>query len=171
MDRIIGLDAEMLKEMSLLLISDIVIILILGYLLYNPVKDFMKKRSDSIKNKIQSAEQALNDANNLKAEYEAKLKNIDNEKSDILDKARKIAKDKEREIIENAKEEAQIIKNRATIEIQREQDKAQDEMKTQIIELSTEMASRYVTEALSNDDQKKLLDNVINSLEESQWQN
>ncbi|MFV0440745.1 MAG: F0F1 ATP synthase subunit B [Lachnospirales bacterium] len=168
---IVNFDMMMVKQMVLLLISDLVIIFILGKLLYNPVKDFLRKRTERIANDIDKSEKALSDANALKAEYEAKLKDIDKEKADILEKARKLASDKEKDIIDLAKDEANVIKNRAMLDIKREEDKARDDMKSSIIEISTLMASRYVATNLTEDNQNKLLDEVIDSLGEVKWQN
>lgn len=157
-------------QMILLLISDIVIVYILYKLLYNPVLEFLAKRREKIEGQLNDAEQALNEANALKAQYDEKLKDIAKEKSEILDNARKVAKDREREIIEDAKNEADVIKNRALLDIKREEDRAKDDMKKQIIEISTIMASSYVATSLTDEDQNKLLNEAIESLEGTQWQ-
>lgn len=158
-------------QMILLLISDIVIVYILYKLLYNPVLEFLAKRREKIEGQLNDAEQALNEANALKAQYDEKLKDIAKEKSEILDNARKVAQDREREIIEDAKNEAGVIKNRALLDIKREEDRAKDDMKKQIIEISTIMASSYVATNLTDEDQNKLLNEAIESLEGTEWQN
>ncbi len=170
-DRIIGFDVELLMQMLPIYVSLAVIIYILGKLLYNPVLEFLDKRKNKIATELDDAQKALDEANALKADYEAKLKDIDAEKAEILEHARKVASDKEKEIIENAKEEANTLKNRAMLDIKREEDKARDDMKSSIIEISTLMASRYVATNLTNEDQSKLLDEVIESLGEVKWQN
>lgn len=158
-------------QMILLIISDIVIVYILYKLLYNPVLEFLAKRREKIEGQLNDAEQALNEANALKAQYDEKLKDIAKEKSEILDNARKVAQDREREIIEDAKNEAGVIKNRALLDIKREEDRAKDDMKKQIIEISTIMASSYVATNLTDEDQNKLLNEAIESLEGTEWQN
>ncbi len=170
-DRIIGFDMPLVMQLLPIWVTLVVIIFILYKLLYNPVSDFLDKRENKIATELKDAQKALDDANALKADYEAKLKNIHDEKADILDHARKIASDKEKEIIENAKEEANTLKNRAMLDIKREEDKARDDMKSSMIEISTLMASRYVATNLTSDDQNKLLDEVIESLGEVKWQN
>ncbi len=169
-DRIIGFDMALVMQMLPIFVSLAVIIYILYRLLYNPVLEFLDKRENKIATELRDAEKALEEANALKADYESKLKNIDNEKAEIIEHARKIASDKEKEIIANAKEEANTLKNRAMLDIKREEDKARDDMKSSMIEISTLMASRYVATNLSTDDQNKLLDEVIESLGEVKWQ-
>ncbi|MFV0520319.1 MAG: F0F1 ATP synthase subunit B [Lachnospirales bacterium] len=170
-DRIIGFDKELVLQLIPQWISTAVVIFILGKLLYNPVKDFLRKREEKIAGNLGAAQKSLDDANALKSEYEEKLKNIDIEKADILEKARKIASDKEKEVLQQAHDEANTVKNRALLDIKREEDKARDSMKSSIIEISTLMASRYVATSLSDEDQNKLLDEVIESLGEVKWQN
>ncbi len=170
-DRIIGFDMQTVLGLIPQWISTAVVIFILGKLLYNPLKEFLRKREEKIATNLSTAQKSLEDAHALKSEYEEKLKNIDIEKADILEKARKIASEKEKEVLRVAHEEAASIKNRALLDIKREEDKARDNMKSSIIEISTLMASRYVATTLSEADQNKLLEEVIESLGEVKWQN
>lgn len=171
MDRMLGFDQQFINETVFLFINVCIIVFVLGKLLYNPVKEFLKKRSDGIKEKLDNAKISLKNADELKLEYENKLKGIEAERAEILDKARKLAKDTEFEIISQAKEEAQIIKNRAMLDIEREEERAKDDMKTQIIELSSIIASRYISKEIDSDTQSKLLEEVIEDLGEVKWQN
>ena len=55
------------------------------------------------------------------------------------------------------------------VDIQREQEKAKDEIKKQIIEVSSIMASRFVAEAIDREKQEKMVDEVISDLGEVKW--
>ncbi len=170
MDYLLSLDQQLISQMILQSISTIVLALILAKVLYNPVKDFMKKRSEGIKAQLETAKKSEENAKVLKNDYEKKLGKIEIERTEILEDARKRGKDTEFEIIQEAKNEAKAIKERAMKDIEREKERAKDEMRTQIIELSSELAKKYVEKTIDEETQNKLLDEVISSLGEAKWQ-
>ena len=55
------------------------------------------------------------------------------------------------------------------VDIQREQEKAKDEIKKQIIEVSSLMAGKFVAASIDQNEQNKLVDEVISDLEEVKW--
>jgi len=144
---------------------------ILTKLLYKPVLKFLNDRKEKVAKQIDSAQQQLAEAEALRIKYEGKLKDIDAERDDILDKARDRAKQSEAEIIERAKKEAETIKSRAMLDIQRAEEKAKDDMKKEIIEISSLMASRFVAASMNEEEQNKLVNEVISGLGEVKWQN
>ncbi len=169
-DFLIRFDSTLVANLIFQWINTAIMILILGKLLYNPMKKFLADRRESIAKNISDAETAAKEANVLKAEYELKLKDIAAERAEILENARKIAKDTELEIISEAKKEAEVIRNRAALDIEREQEKAKESMKAEIIEISTLIATKYVTEAIDESTQNRLFDEVIESLGDTSWQ-
>jgi len=159
----------MLKDLAFQLLNTCILCAVLSYLLYKPVKNMLASRKDKIENQISSAETQLAEATKMKALYEEKLKAVDKEKDIILSDARSKAVQREQEIIAEAKAEAEALKNRAMVDIQREQEKAKDEIKKQIIEVSSIMASRFVAASINQKEQDKLVNEVISDLEEVKW--
>ncbi len=170
MDTMIYFGAEFLDGIVYYIINVAIIAGALSYFLYEPVKKFMHERQERIKKQINDAENIEKEAIQLKSEYEEKLSKINVERTEILEDARKRATKMEAEIIAEAKEEAMKIKKRAMLDIEREEERARDDMRTQIIELSTSMASRYVEVNIDDETQNKLLDEVISDLGEVKWQ-
>ncbi len=171
MDRILGFfDKPMLINLAIQWVNTVFLAAILSYILYNPVKNFMRKRTERIQNQIDTAESDLKAANQLKVEYELKLREIEAERNEILEAARKRAQDREDAIIKEAKVEAQALKARAEQEIAQEKLKARDEIKTQIIEISSFIAGRYVAQAMDKQASAKLLEESIRELGVIEWQ-
>ena len=168
-DFILSLDVNMLKDVAFQLWNTVILCAVLSYLLYKPVKNFLAARRERIAGEINSAESKLAQADKMKALYEGKLKAIDKEKESILSEARNKALQREQEIIAEAKAEAEALKNRAMVDIQREQEKAKDEIKKQIIEVSSIMASKFVAASIDQSQQDKLVDEVISDLGEVKW--
>jgi len=159
----------MLKDVAFQLLNTCILCAVLSYLLYKPVKNFLAARREKIAGDIKSAENQLKEANEMKAMYERKLREIDKEKEAILGEARNRAVLREQEIIADAKKEAETLKNRAMVDIQREQEKAKDEIKKQIIEVSSIMAGKFVSVSIDQKQQDRLVDEVISDLGEVKW--
>jgi len=136
---------------------------------YKPVKAFLNKRSDKIDEKLKNAQDNLMFANDMKERYEKKLVEVEQEKEDILDNAKKNGLERREEIITLAKRESEQMKSRANLEIEREKDKVKDEVKAQIIDISSELARRIIRENINNDSSVKLIDEVIDELEDTSW--
>ncbi len=168
---ILTLDSQLIYSVIVQLISTGILCLILSKLLYKPVTEFLEKRRKRIESSINEANTKLADADNLKAEYELKLKEIEKEKATILEEARARAKQNEAQIIEEARKEAEAIKNRAALDIEREQEKAREEVRLQIIEVSSLIASKFISEKINQAEQDKLVEQVIADLGEVKWQN
>lgn len=171
MDRMIGLDLQTLIATSISLINVSVLCFIMYKLLYNPVKKFLAARTERITTQLLNTDTNLKNAEALKADYEEKLSHIENERLEIYAVAQKRALEKYNQILMEAKQESEAIKSRAMLDIKREQAKAKDEMKTQIIEVSSLMASRFVANSMDTNMQNKLLEEVISDLEDVKWLN
>ncbi len=166
---VITLDKQFVIQICIQLINTGILCFILTKLLYNPVRNFLNARKQKIADEIDEAAGKLDEAEKLKAEYEEKLKNIDNERNEILESARDSAKKNSRQIISDARKEADLIKNRAEKDIKNEREKAKDDMKKEIIEVSSEMSRRFIAKEISSDEQQKLFDDTVKELEELEW--
>ena len=57
------------------------------------------------------------------------------------------------------------------LDIEREQAKVQDEVKKQIIKVSTAMSEKFIAAKISESEQEKLVEETIRDLEGVKWQN
>ena len=170
-DRIFGLDAQMLGAALFVIVNVLLLITLLSYLLYLPVKKFMADRSNKIETNIRESATNRENAEALKADYEAKLKNINKEADEILAEARKKAIVREDEIIREAKAEAERIMHRAHLEIEREKEQAKDDMRKEIIEVATLMASKFVANSMDVKTKDALIEETLNDMGDSTWLN
>jgi F-type H+-transporting ATPase subunit b len=168
-DGIIEFSKYMLENLGFQMFNTVIVIGFLSYFLYNPVKKMMQERTNGINKQITDSESNLKESNNLKLSYESKLKDIEKERTEILDNARKIAIETEKNIVLEAKKEAEIIKTRAMSDIKLEEEKSKDAIKNQMIEISMLMAQKYISTNIDEATQNKLLEEVISDLGDSKW--
>lgn len=158
--RLFGLDYQLLFDASITAINVFILFILLSFILFNPVRNMLKKRQDKITSDRENAEADKKEALAMKQEYEVKLKAANKEAEGILSDARKVAKHNEEKIVADAKQEAARIIARANTEAELEKQKAADEVKQQIIAVARLMASKVVAESISEADSQALLNRL-----------
>ena len=164
LDRLIGFDPQLLYEMFWTAINIFILFFGLSYLLFNPVRDMLEKRKQKIAGELADA------ANEMKAEYEQKLKEVSKEADAILEEARRKGKAKEAEIIQEAKAEAARIVERGNREVELERKKALDDMKQEIVSIASLMAEKVVASSIDMKVQDELIEETLKEMGESTWQ-
>lgn len=170
MERLIGFDPQLLMDAAIMGINIFILFFGLSYLLFNPVRDVLEKRRQKIAGELEEAASDKENAAIMKAEYEARLKEVDKEAEGILEDARKKAKKREAEIIEEAKTEAARILERANREIELERKKALDDMKQEVISIAALMAGKVVSASIDMKTQDALIEETLKEMGESTWQ-
>lgn len=164
-----NLDAQLLFDTALLAIAVFFLVLAMSYLLFNPARKMLKDRQERISNDIDSAKEDKENAAALKAEYEAKLKEVDKEAEEILADARQKALKNQAKIIDEAKEEASRIVKRAQEEAELEKKHAMDDMKQEMIAIAAMMAQKVVAASIDTNIQSTLVDETLKEMGESTW--
>lgn len=170
MERLFDLDLQLLADATLTAISVFVLFLLASYLLFNPARELLKKRQDKIKDDIDTANKDKEDAAALKADYDAKIKDIQKESEEILSEARKKAKANEVQIIAEAKEEANRIIKNAENEALLEKQRAYDEMKQEMISIASLMAGKVVAQSIDTTIQESLIEETLKEVGDKTWQ-
>ena len=170
MERLFDLDLQLLADATLTAISVFVLFLLASYLLFNPARELLKKRQDKIKDDIDAANKDKEDAAALKADYDAKIKDIQKESEEILSEARKKAKANEAQIIAEAKEEANRIIKNAENEALLEKQRAYDEMKQEMISIASLMAGKVVAQSIDTTIQESLIEETLKEVGDKTWQ-
>lgn len=168
--RLFDLDLQLLADATLMIIAVFVLFLIASYFLFNPVREMMAKRQAKIKGELDSAAKDREDASLLKEQYEEKLKNINIEAEAILSDARKHALENENKIVAQAKDEAARIIDRARVEAELEKQKAADDVKREMVVLASIMAGKVVKASIDTTVQESLVNETLKEIGESTWQ-
>lgn len=171
MDRLIGFDPQLLHDAVLTGINIFILFFALSYLLFNPAREVLEKRRKKIADELAQAASDQTDAAAMKAEYEAKLKDVNKEAENILETARRKAKVREAEMLDEAKAEAARIIERANREIELEKKKALDDMKQEVVNIAALMAQKAVSGSIDVKIQDALIDETLKEMGESTWQN
>ncbi|ADL06511.1 F0F1 ATP synthase subunit B [Lacrimispora saccharolytica] len=170
MERLLGFDPQLLFDSFITGVNIFILFFALSYMLFNPVREALERRKQKIAGELKSAADDKEAAHAMKEEYEARLQEVKKEAEAILEDARKRAKQREAEIIAEAREEADRIVIRGNREVELERKKALDDMKDQIISIASLMAGKVVAASIDTTVQNALIDETLKEMGESTWQ-
>ncbi|MFA9464809.1 MAG: F0F1 ATP synthase subunit B [Velocimicrobium sp.] len=170
-DRLFGLDAQLLADTVIELLAIFVLFVGMSYLLFNPARTFLKKRQDKIHEEMETAAKNNANADALKLKYINKLDGIEKEAEQILSDSRKTALKKENDIVEEAKQEASRIIDRANKEVELEKNKVKDEVKQEIISMACLMAGKVANASMDEKQQAELIETTLKEMGDKTWQN
>jgi F-type H+-transporting ATPase subunit b len=164
-ERLFGMDAQTGFQVLPHLVNFILLAILLTFLLYKPVRAFLHERADRIARELDEAEATRMAALELKAQYDQRLKDIEMERTAILDDARKLAAERRNREIAEVKKEIDALKARADVDIAAEKDRVKDQMEQAIIDISTGMANKLLAVTIDPALHTRLFDEAIAELE------
>lgn len=168
--RLFGLDFQTLISIGIQLFNGIVLAVGLTFILYKPVKEFMRKRRDGIQSKMDNAQETMVKANALIAEYDKKVQEIDIQCAHMLETARLKAADESKSILEEAKQEANEIKKRSLENVDEDRKRLKKETHRYVVELASLIAEKYIAQTIDDQTQDALFEETMAQLETAQWQ-
>ena len=171
MERLFGLDFQLIADASLMIVAVFGLFLLMSYLLFNPARKLLNDRREKIRGDLENASKDKENAAALKAEYESRLANVDKEAEEILSDARRRGLANENQIIAQAKEEASRIIERARVEAELEKQKMADEVKKEIVSVASLMAGKLVAASIDPAVQAQLINETLKEMGEGTWQN
>jgi F-type H+-transporting ATPase subunit b len=148
-----------------MLITFLILLFLLKKFAWGPILGAVTSREESIRNALESAENARKEMQNLQADNDKLLKEARAEREAMLKEAREI-KDK---LIADSKEQAKVEGDKIVLQaqaaIESEKKAAMADIKSQVAELSVAIAEKVIKQELSNKDkQLKLVDELLGDI-------
>lgn len=143
------------------LINTLIIFLLYFFFLHKPVMKILEERKQKIQSEMKAAEDAQAEAEAVKAEYSAKLKESREEAAQIVSAAVKRAGERENQILAEAQQEAAELKKKAEESIELEKKKAINEIKDQISDIVIMASEKVIEKEISKSDNEALIDKFI----------
>lgn len=158
---------QLLENFSLdLFVKQTVLFLILIFIMvkfaWKPILKALNDREEGIKNAIDSAEKAKREMENLQADNQKLLNEARVEREAMLKEARDIKNKMIEDAKDEAKAEASKLIAQAQASIETEKKAAIADLKSQVANLSIDIAEKVVREELSNKDKQiKLVESML----------
>ena len=126
------------------ILNFLILVAILRALCYKPVVRMIKAREDKIAESLAKADSDVAEAESLKKDYQAQLAEAREKAQAIVDKAEKVAASNRETSLQDTKREIEQMKKAAQAEIQRDRERAADQLKKEIVALSLLAAGKVV---------------------------
>ena len=137
---------------------------ILGKFAWGPLLKIVDEREKTIREQVDSAQLAAAEARDLLAQHQEMLRGAGREREEILQKAVKEAEQVRTDLVTKARADADQVVSKAREQMQREKDQAITELRAQVADIAVEAASRIVKSSLSEEAQRKLVDDYVKAL-------
>ncbi len=134
---------------------------------FKPLGKALQKREEAIRESLNAAEKARDEAKTMIADNEVKLNDAREEARRIIEEGRKIVGEMKREATEQAKEEADTIVNQARREIDRDVQRALDDLKSTVAGLAVRISRQVIRGELDEERHAQLADDFVERLKKS----
>src|SRR4030042_1767323 len=141
---------------------------ILGKFAWGPLLKIVDDREKTIREQVDSAQLAAAEAKDLLAQHQEMLQGAGREREEVLPKAGKEAEQVRTDLVTKARADADQVLVRTREQMGREKDQAIAELRAQVADIAVEAASRIVKSSLTEEAQRKLVDDYIKELPRAQ---
>jgi F-type H+-transporting ATPase subunit b len=131
---------------------------------WRPLLSVIEERERSVQESVEGAQKAKTEAEALLQQHRELLREATRERDEIVKRAVAEAEQLKADLTARAKAEGDQLLQRAKEQIDREKTRALIELRAEVGDLAVAAASRIVESSLSNDAQKKLVDDFISAL-------
>ena len=145
-------------------VTFILLLLILKKVAWKPILTALDQREAAIKESLEKAEKAKDEAQRILYENQANLSKAEEESKKIIEQGRIYAEKLKDQVIKESNDQAQKILNEATAEIERKKEETFSELKSQIADLVIQTTEKVLGETVDRNVQKKIADKYINEI-------
>lgn len=149
----------------LMLLNFGLLLLILGKYGWPVARKLAEERHDSIKTALDEAAKLRDQAQKKLTEYEARIKNVDDEVKKIVDDIRASAEADKVRILETAQRQAAQMKKDAETRIAAEIEFARAQLAKEVAAAAAGATEKLLREKVTGDDQSKLVSTFIGNVE------
>lgn len=154
----LGLD---FLEILLHLLNFAILIVGIRFLLYKPVRKFMKKREEEYRAVAEESAAAKAEAEKVKAASQSLIREARTQAVKISEDASAAAKLQSLEIMEKAHKDADLLIEKTKKEMENEKIKAREELVNSASRLAINIAEKLLEREISSSDNDILIDSVI----------
>ena len=141
----------------------LIVMLILKKFLFKPVNAVLEQRQAEIGGMYQKAEDAQKEAQALKQAYDERMSVARKEADELIVAAQDSARRRGDEIVEDARDEAVLLRRRAEEDIELQKRKALREARDELADMAVDIAGKVVEREVTREDHDRLVEEFIKS--------
>ena len=146
------------------LINFLIFVAILYKFLFKPLTAFLAKRAEGIKQSLEQAQRAREEAAKARAEFEAQVAATRREAGALREQVQREVEEERQRLLRASREEAQRLLAEAREQIEGDARRARASLRAEAVNLSVAVAEKLVGRALTADDHRRLAQQYVQDL-------
>jgi F-type H+-transporting ATPase subunit b len=138
---------------------------LLFYFLRKPAKEFFASRASQIRGSIEESRQRKEEAAKKYAEYEQRLKSIEQEMQGLITGLKQDGELERKRLIETAGQQAASLKDNSQRMLQQELRKAKEDLKREAVGLAGQLAEDLIRQNITPEDQGRIVGQYLQKME------
>ena len=143
------------------LVSFLILLGLLIYVGYKPIRKMLDERANRIEESMEQAEATKQEYERAKVAVQEQISKARQEGQTVISQATQIGDRLKEEAKEEARKEAQSIVARTRVELERERDKAIDDLRREFVDTAILAAEKVINETLDKERHKKLIEEAL----------
>jgi len=143
------------------LVSFLILLGLLIYVGYKPIRKMLDERANRIKESMEQAEATKQEYERAKVAVQEQISEARQEGQAVIGQATQVGDRLKEEAKEEARKEAQAIVDRTRVELERERDKAIDDLRREFVDTAILAAEKVINEALDKEKHRKLIEQAL----------
>lgn len=145
-------------------VTFIILLFVLKKVAWKPILAALDQRESAIRESLEKAEKAQEEARKILEQNEANLAKAEEESKKIIDQSRAYAEKLKEQMLHDSKIQAKKIIEDASAEIDRKKEAAFSELKNQVAEIAVNAAEKILRENLDAESNKKIVNQYISEI-------
>ena len=146
------------------IVTFLILLFILKKVAWKPILSALDQREKDIKDSLEKAEKAKEDAQRILDENQATLAKAEEESKKIIEQSRSYAENLKEQMLKESKEQSKKLIEDAAEEIDRRKDSAFEELKDQVAKIAVNAAEKIMKQNLDADKNKHIVDNYLKDI-------
>ena len=143
------------------LVSFLLLLGLLVYFGYKPIWKMLDERENRIRESMEQAEATKQEYERAKVAVQEQVSKARQEGQAVISQATQIGDRLKEEAKKEARKEAQAIVDRTRVELERERDKAIDDLRREFVDTAILAAEKVINEALDKEKHRKLIEEAL----------
>jgi len=143
------------------LVSFLILLGLLIYFGYKPIRKMLDERSNRIREGMEQAEAIKQEYEHAQVEVQEQMNKARQEGQGMIAQAEKLGDRLKDEARDEARREAQAITDRVKVELERERNKLIDELRGEFVDIALLAAEKVINETLDKEKHRRLIEEAL----------
>ncbi len=152
------------KDYLFKVINFAILIFLLIKFLRNPLREFLEKRHNEVKEELKRAKELSAAAEKTYQEAQRRLANMDEEIQTIREQMEREVEQEKAHLLKEAEKKAEAMKVQAEQELKEEMEQMKKKLREEISTQALALAEKLVRQNINEDDQKRLVDFYVRQI-------